>query len=148
MGQRAAMTESTNVPFRPVIRCQADLEGAWRHLMGPLGFGGSSVWLLLIGADDRPLPHVTQIEDADEPPTAAQADGFASMLRDLLADLAPDGRWAFLRSRPGRAAITDDDRAWALALLGACRAADVPVEVMHLATDDDLRPLAADDLAA
>ena len=141
------MTEPTKAPFRPVIRSQADLESAWRQLMEPLGFGGQSVWLLLIGADDRPLPHVTQIEEADDPPTPAQADGFASMLRSLLDDV-PGGRWAFLRSRPGRAAVTDDDRAWARALLHACRAAGVPVEVMHLATDDDLRPIVADDLAA
>ncbi len=143
------MTESTNVPFRPVIRTQADLERAWRTLMEPLGFSSSSVWLMMIGADDRPTPHITQIEDAADPPTPEQAEGLASMLQTLLDDVAPGGRWAFLLSRPGRGgAITEADRAVAHAMLGACRAAGVPVDVMHLATDDDLRPLVADDLAA
>ncbi len=142
------MTEPSKLPFRPVIRTQADLERAWRHLMEPLGFGGNSVWLMMIGADGRPLPQLTQIEDADEPPSPEQAAGFAAMLRTLLDDVAPGGRWAFLRSRPGRSDVRADDRAWAQTLLGACHAADVPVDVMHLATDDDLRPLVADDLAA
>jgi hypothetical protein len=142
------MTDPTTVPFQPVIRTQADLERAWRTLMEPLGFSSSSVWLMLIGADDRPLPHITEIDDAADPPSPEQAEGLASMLQTLLDDVAPGGRWAFLRSRPGRAGITEVDRAVAQAMLGACHAAGVPVDVMHLATDDDLRPLVADDLAA
>lgn len=142
------MTDSTHTPFRPLIRTQADLERAWRTLMEPLGFGGSSIWLLLIGADDRPTPHITQIEDAEDPPTSEQAEGLAAMLRTLLDDVAPGGRWAFLRSRPGPGGVTDADRAVATAVLGACHAAGLPVDVMHLATDDDLVPLTPDDLAA
>ncbi len=142
------MTESTNQPFRPVIRTQADLERAWRRLMEPLGFGGHSIWLMMIDTDDRPLPHVTQIEDADDPPTPEQAQGLTSMLGELLEDVAPGGRVAFLRSRPGGGGATATDRAIARALLDACRATGLPVDVVHLATDVDVLPMVADDLAA
>ena len=51
-----------------------------------------------------------------------------------------------LLSRPGRAGITDDDRAWARALIDAGRYARLPLEPLHLATDEDLVALAPDDL--
>ena len=51
-------------PFRPTVRSQADLEAVWKHLMGPWGFGGHSVWMLVIDADDRPFPHITEITEA------------------------------------------------------------------------------------
>jgi hypothetical protein len=138
------MTET----FRPTLRTQADLEQTWRRLMEPLGFSGSSIWMLLVGPDDRPFPQITQIEECDAPPTPDQLAGFAEMVRDLLGDVAPPGgRWAFLRSRPGGPGVTDLDRAWARALLDACRDRDVPTEVMHLATDVDVVPLPYDELA-
>ncbi len=133
--------------YRPTIRTQADLERAWRHLMEPLGFSGCSVWMLLVDADDHPVPQVTQIEDCDAPPGADQLTDFADLARGLLDEIAPGGRWAFLRSRPGGSGVTDLDRSWARALLDACRDRDVPTEVMHLATDVDVVPLPYDELA-
>ncbi|MFB9315323.1 hypothetical protein [Nocardioides plantarum] len=134
-------------PFRPTIRTQADLERAWRHLMEPLGFSRSSVWLMLLDADDRPLPGLTEVEGCDEAPDPDLLAGFADLTRTLLDDLAPAGRWAFLLSRPGGTGVTEVDRAWAHGLVRACREAGVRTEVVHLATDVDLVPLPYDALS-
>ena len=48
---------------------KAELEQTWRHLMEPLGFGGHSLWLMVIRADGRVLPRLTQIEETVRPPT-------------------------------------------------------------------------------
>ena len=132
--------------FQPTIRSQADLEAAWRTLMGPLGFSQHSVWVMLIGADDRPFPRLTRIDEAENPPTDAELAGFAEMLGTLRSELAPDGRVAFLRSRPGGGGLTADDRAWADALHEVGRLADVPVAVVHRACDVDLVPIPMDDV--
>jgi hypothetical protein len=132
--------------YAPVIQTQADLQTVWRTLMGPLGFGGHSIWLMFIGADDRPVPQLTQIEDAEEPPDTQALDGLAEVLRSVVDDLVPGGRVACLRSRPGRSAVTAEDRAWASGLYDACRRAGLPAEVVHLATDEELLPLPLDEL--
>ncbi|MDO9455176.1 hypothetical protein [Nocardioides sp.] len=134
-------------PFRPSIRTQADLEHAWRHLMEPLGFSRSSVWMMLLDADDRPLPQLTEVEDCHRPPEPEVLAGFAELAGTLVDDVAPGGRWAFLLTRPGGATVTDLDRAWANGLVRACRAAGVRTEVVHLATDVDLLPLPYDALS-
>ena len=134
-------------PFHPTIRTQADLERAWRFLMEPLGFSRTSVRMMLLDADDQPHSRLTEIEDCVGPPEPEGLAGFAEVARLLLADLAPGGRWAFLRSRPGGSTVTPDDRAWARGLVEACRAAGVPTEVVHLATDCDVVPLPWDALA-
>ncbi len=140
------MTSPT--PFRPVITTQLDLELAWRQLMEPLGFSDASVWMMMIGPDDRPLPQVTEITEAEEPPPADVLTEFVAHLGALLDDLAPGGRLAFLRSRPGAGGPDVEDRAWARALLDACRTAGVCGDVVHLATDVDLVPMPYDELAA
>lgn len=132
--------------FQPTIRSQQDLEDAWRHLMGPLGFSGPSIWLMLIAADDRPFPHLTQIEGADRLPTPVVMDRFAEMIVELRAEYAPGGRVAFLRSRPGRGGLTADDKAWAESLYDVGRLAGVPTEVVHRACDADLVPVPMDDV--
>jgi hypothetical protein len=109
----------SQTPYAPVIRTQADLEKAWRHLMEPLGF-------------------------CDEPPTEEQE---ASLAR-LLGHFGPDARVVFLRSRPGRGGPGPDDLAWARSLYAACRTAAVPTEAVHLATDDTLVPLPMDEVLA
>ena len=136
-------------PFRPTIRTQADLEKAWRHLMSPLGFSGYSVWMMVIEPNHQPVPHLTQIEDAELPPDANEESGFADFLRAVADDaLEPGSRMAFLISRPGRNGAGERDRTWAARLYGACRKARLPCETVHLATDDVLMPLPLDELDA
>lgn len=134
--------------FRPTIRSQAELHEAWSTLMQPLGFSGHSVWLMMLHPDGRPVPHLTEIEDAVHPPVGAELTGLAEMLRVLHEEIVPDGRFAFLRSRPGTGGITEADRAWARALYEAARTAGVPVEVVHRACDVDLVPIPVDEVLA
>ncbi|GCD91422.1 hypothetical protein [Nocardioides sp. LS1] len=127
----------------PPIHTQADLHEAWRTLMQPLGFSGHSIWLMFLTPDGEALPQLTEITEAADPPSAGGESGLAEVLRHF-ADL----RAAFLRTRPGPAVITADDRAWARSLYAACRSAEVPAEVVHLATDTAIVALPRDELAA
>ena len=67
------------------------------------------------------------------------------MVGGLAREFVPGGRVAFLRSRPGGPGLTVEDRAWAEALYVAGRAAGVPVEVVHRASDHDLVPVPMDE---
>lgn len=135
-------------PDDVVITSQADLQQLWRTLMEPLGFGSQCLWLMLVGDDGRPLPRLVQIDETDQPPTPDLLEGLAGFMGEIRADLMPDARCAFLRTRPGGAGLTPDDRAWAAALYAAGRLADVPLEVVHLACDVDLVPVPMDDVLA
>jgi hypothetical protein len=134
--------------FHPTIRNQQDLHDAWHVLMSPLGFSTTSTWFMLIDADGRPVPHVTQIEDDGRPPTSDQLAGLVDLLGELCDMDAPGGRVAFLRSRPGHAGLTADDRAWARTLYEVGRAAGLPLEVVHRACDVDLVPIPMDEVLA
>jgi hypothetical protein len=129
-------------PYAPTVSSQSDLEEVWRRLMQPLGFGRHSTWLMVIGADRRPLPMLTEITDSEVVPD--DVEPFAQLLA-MIDDRDPGGSFAFLRSRPG-AGVDDRDRAWAGFLYAAGRAAEVRVEVVHLATDRDVVPLPLDEV--
>ena len=136
------MTETT--PFRPTIRSQADLHRTWQSLMSPLGFSGQSIWMMVIGPDDRPLPQLTEITDADLPDDLAPRD-VAPLLRRVREAGLGDVRVAFLRSRPGEGGVTAEDRAWAALLYDAARLAGAPIEVVHRASDRDVVPIPLDE---
>lgn len=129
--------------YEPVLTTQTELEHAWRELMGPWSHGRHSIWMMLI-VDDRPLPQLTQIDEAEAPPDPEHVDGLADILMMLEREVAPGMRVAFLRSRPGKDVVTDTDRAWATSLYAAARRAAVPCEVVHLATRGAIRPIPAD----
>ena len=129
--------------FDPVLTTQSELADAWRELMGPWSYGGHSVWMMLV-VGDRPLPHLTEIAEAEDPPDDSHADGLAEILLGLDREVAPGMRVAFLRSRPGKDIVTDTDRAWATSLYASARRAGVPCEVVHLATRGAIRPIPAD----
>ncbi len=139
------LTVMTKRAYEPTIRTQADLESAWHRLMGPWGYGSHSLWLMVI-LGDTPIPQLTEIEDCVEPLAGQQAQQFSRMLGRLSADLGPGIRFAMLRSRPGSSHVTDVDRAWARALYDACTLAEVPCEVLHLGTRDEIRPLPPDEV--
>jgi hypothetical protein len=133
-------------PYRPLIRTQADLEDVWRHLMKPLGFDRAGLWLLLIDADDRPLPQLTEVSEIPDLPDPETTSGLAHVLTEVMHGVDPDGRWAFLRSRPGRGGVDETDRAWAAGLYEMCREAGIAHDVVHLATDADVIPIPLDDV--
>lgn len=137
----------TDSPFRPVIRTQSDLQQAWRRLMGPWSFSGPSIWMMLI-EDDAPIPQITEISEATDPFVPGDGmEGFVDLLRLLADEVAPGARFAFLRSRPGQGFLTGEDRAWAQALYAAARRADVPCEMVHLATRGAISPIPWDEVA-
>lgn len=132
--------------YRPTISTQADLERLWRVLMRPLGFAETSLWAMLLDADDRPLPVLTEITDLAHLPDPGETRSMAAFLGDLVAEHVPGGRVALLRTRPGRGRARPEDLAWAAALHTALAGAGVPAHVLHLATDDQVLPLPLDAL--
>lgn len=135
--------------YRPVIVTQADLEAAWKHLIGGFGPHRRSVWWIFLERDGRPLPQLAELEEAGGPPDAEQVAAFGGFLADLAGSLELDGpRVAFLISRPGYDAAQPADRAWATSLYEVARVAGLPCEVVHLANDAGIVPLPWDALAA
>jgi hypothetical protein len=140
------MDKKTRKPYRPVIRTQAQLEGAWRHLMEPLGFAARSLWLMVIDDDDRPIPHLTELTDLHELPDPGSARDMAELVR-VVSEALPHSRLAFLLSRPDTGPPESPDRAWAAVLYDAARGAGAACEVVHLATDEAVLPIPLDALA-
>jgi hypothetical protein len=134
----------SEIPFRPELRTQADVERMWRRLMEPLGFGSFSLWMVVIEGD-RPMPQVMEFAEMPVAPEEGDAESLGVFLEGLAA---PDTRFAFLRSRPGGGRPDADDRAWAHALYAAGRRAGARLEVVHLAHDHDVVPMTVDDLMA
>jgi hypothetical protein len=134
----------SEAPFRPVLRTQADVERMWSGLMRPLGFSGFSLWVVVI-EDDRAIPKVMEFAEMPESPEDDDTEALAVILGELAS---PGTRLAFLRSRPGTGRPSSGDRAWALALYEAGRRSGARLDVIHLAHDHDIYPLAVDDLLA
>jgi hypothetical protein len=131
-------------PFRPVLRTQSDVEQMWRRLMSPLGFSSTTLWMVVV-EDEQPLPRVTEFAGLPESPAAGDAEALAGVLENLAT---PQISCAFLRTRPGHGRPDLHDRAWAQTLYDAGRLAEVRLEVIHLAHDHDVLPIAIDDLLA
>lgn len=136
----------TNASLTPVLHTQADVEQLWRTLMQPLGWSRRACWFALIGPDDHPLPQLGEFEDLPAQPPPEDLAQAARLWRDLLDEALPDGRVALLVCRPGHGGPTAVDRGVAASIYAACREAAVPVEVIHLATDEDIWPLPADEV--
>jgi hypothetical protein len=134
--------------FDRPVRTQADLEQLWRTLMEPLGFSDGALWVLAIDGDDLPTRMLMEIRDEGVEPTPEEITSFGAFLAHLSPDVPAGARWAFLRCRPGRGGASGRDREQMAALVAGCRAAGVPTDVVHLATDDTLMPLPYDELAA
>lgn len=119
----------------PPITDAAVLEETWRALMGELGFARAQVYLLFVDAG-RPLfvSHVEEVPAHPLPPD------IAALTRVLERLPVPEVSVAFLYCRPGAAALTPADRTWAR---GLARFSPWPV---HVASDDDIVPVAPDDL--
>lgn len=130
----------------PPIRTQEDLHRLWRMLMGPLGFGGRSLWVHLIDDDANSTPVLVQVEDLPPLPDLAMRDNLKRYVKELVA--REGGSVAFLLTRPGRAGITAGDRRWAQTLDDVARRAGLQPWPVHRANDDELVVVAPDDLAA
>jgi hypothetical protein len=129
----------------PVVT-DLDLERLWRALMEPLGFSTRRFWIMMIDADNQPVPQLTEI---DEIPYDLDADLCAPLIEvcvHLLSGIVPGGSIALLFSRPGRNPMTEADRQLARALAEAARRKGVRLRSTHFANDVVLSVFAADDL--
>ncbi len=127
------------------IRGQADLHHHWRALMGQLGFSRRTLWVQLIGRDDRCAPALVQIEGLEPEPDDLFLANLMQICSHFVGETATYGRVAMLLSRPGRRELTASDRVWAARLHRASRLASIPCEPLHLANDDEVRVISLDD---
>ena len=131
----------------PVVRNAADMHRQWRTLMGEWGFAERTLWFTFIAADGEVVKVLQQIAQIPLEPDTRTLDNVINACTEFLASSAiEDGSAAFLLSRPGSAQFTSSDRAWASGLVKAARRGDLRLQPIHLATDDDVRVFAADDL--
>lgn len=132
----------------PPIRSQSDLHQYWRALMGELGFSQPALWVQFLTSDDRSDGMLTHFEELTHLPEQPWLDELLVLCGRMLDSHLPGGRVVFLFSRPGSRRVTDNDRAWALAIMSATRKAGIASEPIHLANDEELRVFAPDDLAS
>ena len=117
----------------------------WRGLMGPGGFGRSTIWLVFFDAEFRTQSVIVPIEGVPAEPDPVSVRNLVSVVRDLV-DGADVASVAMLLSRPGPRSMTDADRHWARAL--RAELGELAVWPMHLATRDSVQIFAPDDLIA
>lgn len=130
----------------PPVRTQHHLYMHWRALMGPLGFSERLLWLSLLDDGGFQTPVLTQIADLPAHPDDDLLARLMEVCSEVLRAQAPGGSVALLLSRPGRAPMSESDRAWARGLMSAAERAGVPMRPIHLANDEELRVFADDDL--
>ena len=136
----------TRTPFAPVLRTSADVLGFWTAICRPLGWHRRDLWFCVVGGDHRPTPLMTQIEDLSEEPDPLVTDNLGGMWRQLLDGYEANGRIAVMLCRPGTASPTAADRAWGRAIAAGAGAHGVPLEPLHLASDEAILPLSMDNV--
>ena len=135
------------LPDLPRVHSQADLHQLWRILMGPLGFGRRTLWLVFVDVQGGVGRLIMPVDIHPEPDDAFVRQLFWVCEEALGAEFGAGTRIAMLLSRPGSARVGDGDRAWARALADGAAHAGVALLPVHLATDDAIVVLPPDDLA-
>jgi hypothetical protein len=137
---------TSSQPHLPLLSTQADVTALWRDLIRPLGWHRHRVYAVAIGSDRRPLPVMNEIDDLP----AALSDGEAHQLMELLAEvgdlIGPEGSFALLYVRPGGGRPSPDDLAVCERLYAAARRDGLPLESIHVGTDDAITPAPMDDV--
>lgn len=129
------------------IRTAQDLHHRWGVMMGELGFAERSLWWLFIRPDGIADRVVGQVTDLPLHPTTLLVRNLLDGLAQVIGSSSLAGcSVGFLLSRPGGRSMTGSDRAWARALTTQAIDAGVRLQPTHLATDEELRVFAPDDL--
>jgi hypothetical protein len=136
----------TRPELMPPIRTQDDLRQHWRALMGPLGFTKRALWLLFLDAEGRATNVLTRVEDLPLDPDTSTLRNIMYVSGSVISSTAVGGSLALQLSRPGRGQLLETDRAWARGLTLAAAEARLCLRPIHLATCDDIRIFAPDDL--
>jgi len=138
-----------DIPYTPLLRTQLEIERFWQRLMKPLGWAHASLWFVVVGPDDRPLPVMNEIDELPDLTSGDVAGYLAERLGGILLRRFGAGhRYVLLYSRPGRGRPTEHDRACLRALGAGLRRHAVPADVGHIATDTGIYPMAGDDILA
>jgi hypothetical protein len=125
------------------VRSNAELAEVWRGLMGPGGFGTTSLWIVFLDDDGCLTPVIVPVDDLPDEPDDLSMRNLGRLIGQLLRDLAA-ASVALLLSRPGPRAMTEADRRWARALRTAVDG--LPAWPVHLATRGHIQVFAPDDL--
>jgi hypothetical protein len=131
---------------RALIRGPEDLLQHWRGLMGPLGFTERLLWLLFIDRDRRATTFLTQVERLPELPDLEILRNIMHVSAGVLDSTVLGGSLALQLSRPGRGQLSEGDRAWARGLTLAAAEIQLALQPIHLATCEQIRRFAPDDL--
>ena len=130
-----------------VLCTQADVEKFWTEICHPLGWARHDLWFVIVGADRCPLPLVQDVRDRPPEVEPELVQNLVEVWRRVREELVPDGTIAVLLCRPGSAAVSAGDRAWAGAITAEAAVAGVPLEVIHVASDEAITPLPLDAVA-
>ena len=114
--------------------------------MTPLGFSRRTIWIAILDADGMMLPKLTQIDDLPARVGPAECVPLLEMIEMVVSAVMPTGSTALLYSRPGRDAMTDDDRSWGRSLTAAAETIGVTLWPVHFANDRELKVFAPDEL--
>ena len=126
------------------VRTQDGLCRLWESYLGERRPDLRSLLLAYLDVDDRPTP-VLAVDDVPEQPEPVTLGNLMEICEGIVSD-NHGGRIALLLVRPGPPQQRPGDRAWAAAILATARRSGVPCAPVHLATDDGVRVVAADDL--
>jgi hypothetical protein len=136
----------TPLPPYSAVRTPADLLAMWQGLMGSGGFSVRSIWLVFFDDESRMQPVIVPIDDLPREPDPQLLGNLSGVVRGIVENEAA-ATVAVLISRDGPPAMTDADRRWARALRATLDPAIAPWP-LHLATRDQIRIFAPDDLIA
>src|SRR3954452_12714282 len=136
----------TPPPPYSVLRTPTELLAMWEGLMGAGGFSVRSVWLVFFDDQFRMQPVIVPIDDLPAEPDPQLIENLVGVVRGLVDNEAAS-TVALLISRDGPTGMTESDRRWARAFRAAFDSAIAPWP-LHLATRDQVRIFAPDDLIA
>lgn len=135
------------------VTTTTELHLLWRRLMGELGFGYRSLWVMPLAPNGKPLGGLQRVEHIPVHPDPKLLETIALVVkaaaprrhRKPAAGALPLA--AVLLSRPGGPELAASDRAWAAALADEADRTGVPFWPMCAANDLTLEvvepPLAA-----
>jgi hypothetical protein len=131
----------TTPPLAQVpVRSAAELTRRWAALLDPPVFAARSLWLLWLTGDGRSLPLVVPVDDLPAVPDRPTLRGLADLHETLTEDLDVT-HLAMALCRPGHAAVTAEDDAWAEGLHTVLADAVASSWSLHLAAGGRVVPV-------
>lgn len=135
-------------PRGPDIHTLADLEGVWRQLIEPLGFGSRQIFVILLDRHGEVSSLIVNVAECPAAPDGRMLVNLASSLRTALDEIDPDGSCAILWARPTHAGTRASDIVWIRAITAAMAMQSLGTWPVHTADDSVHRVMSPDDLAA